>query len=133
MKTETKPFAIVNDVETSHKATAICEVWDYGVWGNDKEGYEVNDRFCRERELEILCPMTISNVPRYPAAKDDYREFPDSSSFSAAVCVSFEIPEKDIIKLFGKGIEISGEGECYQIYDAKGKPLGEIVVVGWRA
>ena len=38
------------------------EVWTYDVWGNRKDGYEVNDRYCQSRDVEIYCTINKWNV-----------------------------------------------------------------------
>jgi len=35
--------------------TISYELWFYDVWGNAEDGYEVNNRFCNNRNLEIEC------------------------------------------------------------------------------
>ena len=43
------------------KIVTVWEVWQYDVWGNAKDGYEVNDRFCTNRHLELtLTPKTAN-------------------------------------------------------------------------
>ena len=48
----------------TRKATELT-TWDvcsYDVWGNEKDGYEVNDSFLNHRDYEIACPITINNA-----------------------------------------------------------------------
>ena len=33
--------------------TSVWEVWEYEVWGNEEEGWTVNDRFCIDRSCTI--------------------------------------------------------------------------------
>ena len=35
--------------------TISYALWFYDVWGNAEDGYEVNDRYCDNRNLEIEC------------------------------------------------------------------------------
>lgn len=37
------------------------EVWMYDVWGNKQDGYDVNDRTCVNRSLEVNCKVQIAN------------------------------------------------------------------------
>ena len=129
MSVEDQQFAIVNGVRTDHKATAICEVWVYDVWGNADDGYEVNDRSCIARLAEIPATMLISGAPRYPGAKDDYRSFPAESSCTVEVTVSWDL---DVSDWFGDSDNGQGDGETYYFDDpADGRPLGEMRIVGW--
>lgn len=47
----------------SHKKhiMTIWELWTYDVWGNEKDGYEVNDRSCLDREYQINCVVQTAN------------------------------------------------------------------------
>jgi len=33
--------------------TSVWEVWEYDVWGNEEEGWIVNDRYCIDRAYTI--------------------------------------------------------------------------------
>jgi hypothetical protein len=39
----------------------IWELWGYDVWGNEDDGFEVNDRHCLNRKIEIEVEGTIYN------------------------------------------------------------------------
>jgi len=137
MKTEqakSKPFAIVHKVKTNHKAIAICEVWEYDVWGNARDGFQVNDSYCLSRKAEIPATLTLSNVPTFPGAKDDFRAFPADGSFSAEIGLFFEL-DKRAMRQWIKGKD-NGDGDDLHYYfenPHNGKPMGEILVVGWKA
>jgi hypothetical protein len=106
-------FAILNNLEVKHEVTAICEMWTYDVWGNEEDGWEVNDRFCQDRELRVPAVVKVSNFPRCPGASDNYRSFSKSASFSCEVCVSFEIENTTLEEIFESknGIEVDGDGD----------------------
>jgi hypothetical protein len=135
---DTKPFAIVNDVKTDHKVIAICEVRTYDVWGNSRDGYEVNDSFVVGREIEIEATAVVHGIPRFPGASDAFRSFPaDSASFAVPnVVVSFELADKAIKDVFGvKGaIETDGDDMHYEVTRARdGYPIGSIVIERFKA
>lgn len=39
----------------------IWEVWDHDVWGNAKDGYEVNDRSCICRDYPLRLKVQTAN------------------------------------------------------------------------
>lgn len=39
----------------------IWEVWTYDVWGNEEDGFTVNDRRCVSRAYEIDAPIERNN------------------------------------------------------------------------
>ena len=129
-------FAIVNEVKTSLKALAICEVWTYDVWGNAEDGYEVNDRSCSERECELHARCILSNVPRRPGAKDDFRSFTDEPSFNAEVMVSFVLSDTAVCRALGcdaDEFEVESDGVNYYVTRVSdGFPIGEIIIMEWR-
>ena len=131
--TENQVVAIVNNIRTEHKAIAICEIWTYDVWGNEEDGYDVNDKSCRDRQYEIPCVLFISNVPRFPGAADQFRKFPTAGSFFCKLVVSFDLDAKSLKMVFG--VEDNGEGDDMHLYfdGDDGKPLGEIIIMGYRA
>ena len=131
---KTQEFAIVNDVKTDHAVIAVCEVWTYDVWGNTDDGWEVNNRFPQSRDARLACECRVSNLPRHPGASDDFRSWPaDSSSFSAEVCVSFELSDETIRETLGGVDDGQGDGSTYYVEDDDGKPIGEIVIVGYES
>ena len=127
-------FAIVNNVRTDRKVIAVCEWATYDVWGNARDGFEVNDVY-RQGEIEIPGEVTISAVSRLPGAKDDWRAFPNSNSFHCEMMVSFHLTDAEIRKAIGATckIEIDGDGDTYNVSKASnGKPLAEIRILSWK-
>ena len=122
----------ITRVSTNHQAIAVCEIWAYDVWGNEEDGYEVNDRTCIERKAEILANLTICNVPVCPGAKDDFREFPDESSFTADVALCWELDQTEEFNWFSGEDNGDGDGTHYYYDDDNGKPMGEIIIIGWK-
>ncbi len=129
-------FAIVNEVKTSHKVIAICELRTYDVWGNAADGYDVNNSFVCDRALEVPAVCSVSNLPCFPGAKDEFgRAFPaDSASFTAPIVVSYHIEDKELSRVFDcTRIEVDGDDTHYYINRAKdGKPLGELFIHSWK-
>lgn len=127
-------FAIVNSIKTSHKAIAICDYATYDLIGDgDGEGYSVNDTYWTH-DVEFPATLHISNVPDFPGAKDNYREFPKDSSFNTEILCSFELDIEKIQEIFGIDAEDNGtgDGEHYYFDDENGNPLGEIYVKAWK-
>ena len=114
---------------------AKTEVRFYDVWGDRKDGWEVND-ITRTVEVDFPAAVAISGLPRFPGAKDDFREFPTDSSFSAEVCVSFYISDSAIANYFEVAeseIEVDGDGISYRITEtSNSRPACEIRIVGWE-
>lgn len=138
MKTESPTFAIVNGIRTSHKCIAVCDIVTYGVWGNRRDGYEVNDANYSARDVDLAADMIVSNVPLHPGAADDYRSFPaDSASFSVNVAVSFEIPDREIRSALGIGprvrLDIDGDDMTYYVRrESDGYPIGEVRITSFH-
>jgi hypothetical protein len=128
--------AIVNSVKTSHKCIAICEVYTLDVLGNKKDGWEVNDRFKAQDEVFLTVDMYVSNMPKFPGAKDAYRSFPNSGSFYVTeALVYFQIPVKEIKEALGVKCKLDIDGDDQTFYISRmsdGYPLGEIVVKGYK-
>jgi len=90
------------------------ELWNYDVWGNDDDGYEVNDRFCFNREYTInLKPVTYNQgTPR---------------AFIAAYPSDYQIK-----KAFGVSCAIDADGDDTVIYvnrESDGYPIGEMYCI----
>lgn len=118
-----------NDVKTSHKIVATVNVRTYDVWGNAKDGYEVNDSY-NQGDQEVVLNMTLMGVLNVPEG--------ESLSFrSDSIVCSYEIPDKTIRDLLGVGprvaIEIDGDDRTYYVNRERDSyPLGEIYIESWR-
>lgn len=128
-------LAILNGVKLDRKVIAVCEWATYDVWGNDEDGYSVNDVY-RQGEIEIPGEVTIDNVPRFPGAKDNYRDFTGKgNSFSCEMMISFSIPDDEIKKALGITceFEVDGDDTVYYVNKASNcKPLAEIRILSWK-
>ena len=90
------------------------EVWSYDVWGNSRDGYEVNDRSCDNRAYEMDIPVTVNN-PGTP------------HEFESAYPTDSQIREALSIK---PRVHISTDGDDLAIYvehESTSYPLGELL------
>lgn len=129
-------LAIVNGVKTDRKGiVAVCEWATYDVWGNAKDGYEVNDVYRQERTIEIPVTVEIHNMPRIPGASDAYRSFPDSMSIACEVLVCFNLSDASIRKALGITCKIETDGDDRHITinrEKDGYPLAELDIVRYE-
>jgi hypothetical protein len=94
------------------------ELWDYEVWGNNKDGYDANDRFCFNREYEINLKIEDNN-PNTP--QQFYSAYPS---------------DYQIKKAFGIGCRISLEGDDTTIYvnrEYDDYPIGEMFLTSHKS
>jgi len=92
------------------------EVWEYDVWGNDADGYEVNDRVCINHSLEITLNVTVNN-PGTP------------QEFASAYPTNRQIRKALLIK---PRVKLDLDGDDVSIYVAakkNGYPLGDLLCV----
>lgn len=88
------------------------EVWTYDVWGNARDGYEVNDRYCHDRAYKLTLPIEINN-PGTPRV------------FQSAYPT-----DKQIRAAFGIRCRYETDGDDLTIYvtrERDGYPIGEMV------
>lgn len=88
------------------------ELWSYDVWGNAKDGYEVNDRSCFDREY----PMTLKVEVNNPGTDHEF--------------LSAYPSDKQIREALGQRyIQLYLDGDDVTIYvnaERYGYPLGEL-------
>ena len=90
----------------------VWQVWSYDVWGNAKEGYDVNDRSCMAREYPLTLEVTVHNA-------GTEREFK----------AAYPSP-KQIREAFGVLCRIETSGDDTAIYVNRvrdGYPIGEML------
>lgn len=105
--------------------TVTWKLWSFDVWGNATDGWEVNDRSCREREFEI--PAADPNAPtpsEVATILEDEPETDTPDDESADDAESTE-PEEGDYTLSPCGSLGSQTRVCQY-----GKTLGEFVPVG---
>ena len=98
------------------RVKTVWEVWSYDVWGNAKEGYYVNNRFCDHREYVINAKIDIAN-------KGTPQEFKYAEPSDHAIRQALGIK---------KWIHVDTEGDDVTIYvisSRDGYPLGELICV----
>ncbi len=116
-----------HNVGTDYKPRALVEVRTYDVWGNAKDGYEVNDSY-RSGTHELPARVFVSNLPSAPKSLDG------SSASHPEIVVHFEVSEREILRLFGPGHEIddSADSGGYEVVRRRDqKPVGRVEVVEW--
>lgn len=111
MPTDTQSKAYASDMSSydAIEASPIVplSLWSYDTWGNEEDGWEVNDRHCLDRDLfggeRYLIPCISREAERF------------------LLCLINASPEVRI------DWTCSGDG-TYELVDSRnGKPLGQIV------
>lgn len=88
------------------------EVWTYDVWGNEKDGFEVNNRFCENRNLELRIRVEVCN-------KGTPREFEHAYTSDTML--------RRIFGLGGRSIVTEGDDVHIAVELARnGFPVGEL-------
>ena len=88
------------------------DVWTCDVWGNRKDGYDVNDRSCQARDYPIICKIETYN-PGTPM------------EFKGANPSDYQIG-----RIFGTYAKLETEGDDLTIYVTRasdGYPIGKLV------
>ena len=99
-------------------AETTWECWTYDVWGNAKDGYDVNDRSCFARAAELTLTVEVCN-PGTP------QEF-DSASPT----------DRQIRRLFGLTCKFETDGDDMHISIARlrdGYPIGEMLCTSHKS
>lgn len=91
--------------------TTHWELWTYDLWGNEEDGYTVNDRFCIDRDYIIRAKVTAYNV----GTDQEFRQA--------------EVSDAQIRRAFGIDGEFTTDGEPGMIYvsDSEDNPLCEMI------
>jgi hypothetical protein len=118
---KTLPIAVTGRTDV----VAVCEYRTFDVWGNAKDGYEVNDSFSHG-EITVPASVDVMNMPLLPG--------PDSGSarFESMAFASFYLTDRAIKATLGiKGkIEIDGDDMNYHITrERDGYPLADLHIV----
>jgi hypothetical protein len=91
--------------------TMKFQLWTYDVWGNAKDGYEVNDRYKSSEVIEIQVKATVHNA-------GTPHEF-----------IAYHPTDRQLSRAVGcKGLEWDGESD-YTLYATRardGKPMCEL-------
>ena len=106
--------------KTGRTRIALYDVFTYDVWGNEEDGYEVNDVFLFARGAEI------------GQEEIEYNENTEHSF------LCWEVPESELIEALGikHGTDIDVEGEeCFVLAvntSVDCYPIGELRFVGLK-
>ena len=92
------------------------ELWTYDVWGNARDGYEVNDRYCHARALKLNLPIEVCNAGTPQQFTTAYPS------------------DRQIRKAFGlaRNLKLETDGDDLSIYVSRsrdGYPIGELLCV----
>lgn len=95
------------------KVKTVWECWEYDVWGNERDGWDVNDRFCLSREHVIMVKPETCN-PGTPREFENV--FPSDKQIRRALDVRPRVR-----------IEVDGDDRDIYVTAARnGYPLGEM-------
>jgi hypothetical protein len=89
------------------------EIWTYDVWGNARDGYDVNDRFCHDRAYELRLQVETYNPGTAHA-------FDGASPTDAQLRRTFGISSRTRIETDGDDLTI------YVTRARDGFPIGEL-------
>ena len=97
------------------------ELWFYDVWGNEEEGFTVNDRHCANRDFVIpTMPKTYNR-----GKPEQFTDFvPSNKEVLTALVQVGEIQETPFLA----NINIDGDGENIYLTEDNGYPLCELLL-----
>lgn len=104
--------------------TLHYELWFYDVWGNEEDGFDVNNRYCANRDFVIMTNPKVHNrgTPRqfvdfYPTYKQVLQSLVDAGELIESALTA--------------DIEIDGDGEYIYLTDVDAGycPLCELILV----
>jgi hypothetical protein len=99
---------------TAPTEATVWEVWTYDVWGNAKDGYDVNDRWCHDRRYAIDCPIEDWNA----GTPGEFRQASPT--------------DRQIRQAFGMACQFETDGDDLNIYVNRRRdsyPIGELICV----
>ena len=94
------------------RLSTTWEVWGYDVWGNEEDGYTVNDRRLLHRAYHIRCPVTLYN-------SDTPRQFVSATPSDRQLRTALGITSRT-------SIETDGDDTNIYVTAENGYPLGEL-------
>lgn len=95
------------------------ELWFYDVWGNEEDGFSVNDRCCVSRDFVIpTMPKTYNRGK--PGQFTDF--CPSDKEILNALVSAGELKESALTA----GITFDGDGETIYLTEENGCPLCEL-------
>jgi hypothetical protein len=110
-------------IDTDYAVIAKCEWRTYDVWGNDKDGWDVNNTFS-QGEIELKATLSLHNIPILPLVDGSKPQILPIFSISDG-----EI--KRVLDIKG-GFTTDGDDILITINrKSDDKPLAEIRVLGY--
>ena len=97
------------------------ELWFYDVWGNEEDGFSVNDRYCVDREFIVPTMPKTYNRGR-PGQFTDF--VPSDKEVLMALIRPGELKESAL----KSGVGIDGDGEHIYLTEENGYPLCELIL-----
>lgn len=95
------------------------ELWFYDVWGNEEDGFEVNDRQCAN--LNFIVPTMPKTYNR--GGPGQFTDFvPSNKEILTALVKAGELKPSALTA----AIEFDGDGETIYLTDYNGCPLCEL-------
>ncbi len=95
------------------------ELWFYDVWGNEEEGFSVNDRHRANRDFVIPTMPKTYNRGR-PGQFTDF--VPSDKEILTALVDGWELKKSAL----QADIEFDGDGENIYLTEGNGRPLCEL-------
>lgn len=109
--------AAFNWMKTNKRERTLWEVWTYDVWGNAKDGFEVNDRYCQARKHLIVCTVNQWNTGT-------------ENEFESAEPGNTQIRQALGLTGMNDGIDVDGDDMSVYVSNIRtGRPLGELLCV----
>lgn len=93
----------------------VWDLWGYDVWGNADDGYDVNDRSCLNREIEVIVQEIIYNQG---TIQESSNFDPTNEQFHEMISMYFSIKLSDL--------EFDGDDMVCYINLQDGYPLCEL-------
>jgi hypothetical protein len=96
-------------------------LWFYDVWGNEQDGFEVNDRHCASRDF-IVPTMPKTYNKGKPGQFTDF--VPSDKEILTALVDAGELKESALTA----GITFDGDGQIIYLTEENGFPLCELIL-----
>lgn len=98
---------------TKETVSTVWELWTYDVWGNARDGYDVNDRSCFNRAYELELTVETHNA-------GTAHEFKSATPSDKQIREAFGIRCR---------FETYGDDRCiYVTRERDGYPIGEMLL-----
>lgn len=120
------------DKRKAQKRQHEASAWTYDVWGNARDGYTANDRYCQIRDRIVtarLVALNLGTCGRWNPTTNAIDYYPPNHAY----CDSWQFDETEIRRMkreAGIGGSSAGIGDEFSRYyeRANGYPTGEIII-----